>query len=73
MVLNTYQNGGRRRAEMCKPILKNRKNQIRLDFMFHDNQVYLVNLLGILVWTFTKENKFLSEEYTLLTDGYEYI
>ena len=61
--------------EMCEPILKkSRPDQIRLDFMFHDNQVYLNEFTWNPGCDFNKENQSLSPHaYTLLTDGYEYI
>ena len=61
--------------DMCKPILnKSRPDQIRLDFMYHDNQVYLNEFTWNPGCDFTQRNQTLSPQaYTLLTDGYEYI
>ena len=61
--------------DMCKPILnKSRPDEIRLDFMYHDNQVYLNEFTWNPGCDFTQRNQTLSPQaYTLLTDGYEYI
>ena len=51
-----------------------RPDQIRLDFMYHNNQVYLNEFTWNPGCDFTQRNQTLSPHaYTLLTDGYEYI
>ncbi len=60
--------------DMCKPILDNsRPDQVRLDYMFHNDKVYLSEFTWNPGCDFKEKNKALSPQaYTLLSEGYKY-